>query len=155
MGLLKSILKVFDNPLTRAGLGAVGLSNVGAVLSNAAGNQAATNAQLGAAYGAVYQGGTPTISPQITGAPMLLGNSLFPSLPGVSMAPNKTAQKLAATMLNTTTGQLFPGQTRRRRMNPANIKAARRAIRRIRSTRRVLQRIERLLPTRTVHSRRK
>lgn len=40
-----------------------------------------------------------------------------------------------------------------RRMNPANGKAAMRAIRRIKATRKLLQKIEKQLPTRTVHRR--
>jgi hypothetical protein len=162
MGLLgdlgKKLLKVVDNPLTRAGLGISGLSGVGGLLSSAAGNQAAANAQLGAAFGSIYQGGqaaTPVFNPAVQkGKQMLLGNSLFPSIPGISQS-TKQGLANAATLLAPPGMQYVPTGTKRRRMNPANIKAARRAIRRIRSTRRVLQRIERLLPTRTVHSRRK
>jgi len=142
----KKVVKVIDNPLTRAGLSASGLGAVGATLSAAAGNQAAVNAYLGASQGAVYQGGPATVIPQIVGKSILLGNSLFPTIPGVSgMAPGGASPSVLGYTLT----------KKRRRMNPANIKAARRAIRRIRGTRRVLQRIERLLPTRTVHSRRK
>jgi len=156
VGLLSKVLKVFDNPLTRAGLGAVGLSSVGAALSSAAGNQAATNAQLGAGYGAVYQGGSAVVPQVISGTNQMLLGNLFPSIPGVtSQTPmQKTANKLVNAVMSPT-GMMVVPATRRRRMNPANIKAARRAIRRIRSTRRILQRIERMLPTRTVHSRRK
>lgn len=153
----KKLLKVIDNPITRAGLGTVGLSGAGAILSAAAGNQAAANAQLGAAYGSIYQGGqaaTPVFNPQITGAPMLLGN-LFPSIPGVSGAQPTITGVAKAAYKGASQYVYGAPTTKRRRMNPANIKAARRAIRRIRSTRRVLQRIERLLPTRTVHARRK
>jgi hypothetical protein len=147
----KSVVKVIDNPVTRGALGVAGLSNVGAALSAAAGNQAAVNAQLGAAWGSTYQGGnasTPTFNPAVISGSkqMIFGNNLFPSIPGVSgAAPGGAPLTVAGYTL----------VKRRRRMNPTNIKAARRAIRRIRSTRRVLQRIERLLPTRTVHSRRK
>lgn len=44
---------------------------------------------------------------------------------------------------------------RNRRMNPYNPQAARRAVRRIKALRRAMQRIERSLPTRTVHSRKR
>lgn len=40
------------------------------------------------------------------------------------------------------------------RMNPMNVRAARRAVRRIRGARKLLQRIERSLPKQTVHRRR-
>jgi uncharacterized protein RhaS with RHS repeats len=159
MGLLSKVLKVFDNPVTRFALGSAGLgSTVGAALSAAAGNQAAVNAQLGGGSGATYQAGTANAA-VIPGAPMIFGNTLFPSLPGVSNATGTIGKILkpggAVTMLYDAAGNLVGTQRKRRRMNPTNIKAARRAIRRIRGARRVLQRIERSLPTRTVHSRRK
>jgi hypothetical protein len=172
MGLLsslgdfaKKIVKVIDNPLTRTALSVTGLSAVGGTLSTLAGNQAAANAQFGAAIGSIYQSGPSSTTPgtftqaKAAKMPVFLGNTLFPSIPGVSGAVN-TVGKLAApggvvTALYDAAGNLIGHTKKRRRMNPTNIKAARRAIRRIRGTRRVLQRIERTLPTRTVHSRRK
>jgi len=164
----KKIVKAIDNPLVRTGLGAAGLSAVGGTLSTIAGNQAAANAQFGAAIGSVYQSGpastAPNVSvPRLPSMPVYLGNNLFPSLPGVSGAVGpvlKTVGKVMTTggagaLLYDALGNVIGTSKKRRRMNPANIKAARRAIRRIRGTRRILQRIERTLPTRTVHSRRK
>lgn len=161
----QSVLKVIDNPLTRTGLAASGLSGAGAILSGLAGNQNAANAQLGAFLGSQNSAGPaaqlPTYTtPRQPTMPVYLGsNSLFPTLPGAG-----TVAKVAKTVarpggvvgyLYDAAGNIIGTQKKRRRMNPANIRAARRAIRRIRGTRRILQRIERTLPTRTVHTRRK
>lgn len=158
VGFLSKILKVVDNPLTRASLSSLGYGQAAGAIAAAAGNQAAASALLGGSYGSVFSGGpavTPTFNTQIQGRPMMLGNSLFPTLPGVSGGGGATGTWTPTAAASR--GSYYMGADgkvhRRRRMNPANIKAARRAIRRIRSTRRILQRIERLLPTRTVHAR--
>lgn len=53
-------------------------------------------------------------------------------------------------------GTMIDGQYRkRRRMNYANVKAANRAIRRIKGTRKLLQKIEKQLPHKIVHSRKR
>ena len=122
----------------------------------------------------------PPIRPQIVGGPAPLATSLVGGLPqatslvGASalnplgqiiagagaaaftaLSPAQQAANNATALYNRLTGR---GTTatgkKRRRMNPMNIRAARRAIRRIRGARRILMRIERSMPKARTHHRR-
>lgn len=115
-------------------------------------------------YGAPKGGGTSPLAALLPPPMGFTGN--LPALPGTGFrtgggfpAPIKTQ----APTIDASAGMCPRGYhlakdgsgrlVRNRRMNPYNPQAARRAVRRIKALRRGMQRIERSLPTRTVHRR--
>lgn len=82
--------------------------------------------------------------------------AMLPLAPVIRSLPTigrETARAGAAGAAALGLSGLFGGTKKRRRMNPLNVKAARRAIRRINAVRKITRDIEKQLPTRTVRSR--
>lgn len=127
--LVKGVAKVIDNPVTRAigqvhpGVGAV-TSIAGAVAGNVP------------RYTTGQVGGVGGFLPTMTGAQTF--NSLFD--------PFLTTPEGGVVDYLTPDALVRPIGRRRRRMNPLNARAARRAIRRIKAVRRITADIERSLP---------
>lgn len=74
-------------------------------------------------------------------------------LPGIGAVGRGAARQLPGVVAGAAAGALFSGggeKKKYRRMNPLNVKAARRAIRRIKAVRKITRDIEKSLPTRTV-----
>jgi hypothetical protein len=96
-----------------------------------------------------------------SGASSAVGAGVVPSAKQIILHPITTAgQALVRTGQYIQGGVQVPGINpsvtytvgrKRRRMNPMNVRAARRAIRRIRGARKILQRIERSLPKARTH----
>lgn len=86
-----------------------------------------------------------------TSSPVLPGAGMVRFLPG---PPGTEAAGEAGRRIGSAIGQrirgTFAGGRRRRRINPLNVRAARRAIRRIKAVRKITAQIERALPTRRV-----
>jgi hypothetical protein len=121
-------------------------------------------------YGAIKGAGTlarPTPQQPFGTRPGLLTpRTTLPALPGPGKGYGFTTGgtlSQARGMVPSATGMVPRGYhyakdgsgrvVRNRRMNPTNPRALRRAIRRIKSFRRIAHQIERQLPTRTVHRR--
>lgn len=102
----------------------------------------------------------PGAGPVMTTQPMqaqILPAALPPIVAGAGRVLTHPATRAgAAAAAGVIAGELFDDdgrRKRRRRIDYGNMKAARRAIRRIKGTRKLLQEIERQLPKRTVHRR--
>lgn len=108
-----------------------------------------TSAMRGVMQGASILPGAGPLGPVIRQLPRLPGGgvSRLPRLPGLGTAVGVGGGVATAVQV----AQMMGGQPRkRRRMNPYNPRAARRAIRRIKALRREMQKLERALPKQRV-----
>lgn len=87
----------------------------------------------------------------LPGAGLVQGDQIppFPGPMGTVIRAGREIGQQVGTQVGRARGPL----RRRRRMNPLNVRAARRAIRRIKAVRKITAQIERSLPTRKVHAR--
>jgi len=132
----KGVAGVIDNPVTRAVAASnPALASLGTLSAAVAGNQKAL-----AGYAGITGGSS--VGPGFVGGPAMLSFDPFPTTQAGGVVDALTPDFLVR-----------PVGRKRRRMNPLNARAARRAIRRIKAVRRITRDIERSLPKQTARRR--